>query len=99
MSRARELGDLTPLRELLASFRAWREGDSRTRPEGDPVVHALGIVCNRLEAAIGEAARPHLEMSVHELAKREGVSTSAIYKRARRGRALEIRNGKVRLSA
>lgn len=83
--RRRELGDLRPFRDVLAELEEWEREDRERRGEDD-VVHALGKVRRRLEAALEEAENPQDDLSIEEYAKLKRISVWAAYKRFNRGR-------------
>lgn len=85
------LGDLAPVESILEWLDAWRAHDRERRPEEDPVLHTLDEVHRRLAQAVSEAKNPAAEISVEELAEREGVSVAALYKRRQRGKLPQAR--------
>lgn len=82
----RELGDLTPIREVLGELEAWEGEDLERRGEDDQVVRALRKVRRRLDAAIADAAHPEPVLYIEDYAQLEGIGVWAAYKRYERGR-------------
>lgn len=82
----RVIGDLAPVRHLLAEIGEWEAEDKARRPEGDPVVHVLTEVRRKLEEALDKGADLSAGLTVDEFAALEGVGREAIYMRMRRGR-------------
>lgn len=97
MNRRTELGDLAPIRDTLDWIEEWERTDTARRSGSDPVVRALGDVRKRLAAALAEAVNADLGATPEELARLEGVTRSAIYKRRRRGKLPEAqkRGGRI----
>lgn len=91
----RIIGDLSPVRRLLAELREWEDEDKSRRPEGDPVVHVLSEFRRKLEKAIEQGVDLSEGMTVDEYAELEGVKRDAIYMRMKRGtlRARVVRHG------
>lgn len=79
------LGDLAPVEGVLSWLEARLEDEKTRSAEDDRGVLALREVHRRFAEALVEAKNPAAEISIEELAKREGVSVAAIYKRKQRG--------------
>jgi len=91
------IGDLMPVRGAV-EWLAGRVEEERTRgAEDDRVVLALREVHKRLAEALVEAENPAAEIGLEELAKREGVTLAALYKRRQRGRLPGVRKRAGRL--
>jgi hypothetical protein len=93
-----EIGDLVPLRRMLADLAEWEERvRARPLPEADPVAQALGAVRAQLEEAIEAARDIELDLTTDQYAQVRGLSKSAVYKRLQRGQLPEaqMRGGKL----
>lgn len=77
----REIGDLTPLRELTTALEQWAADDAE---RGQPEDATLSEVRRRLDAALAEAASPVLVVSIAEYAKLQRIDINAAYARWRR---------------
>lgn len=83
---SRDIGDLSPFVDLIAWLQEWRATDAANRPAGDLVVHTLDRVSLRAREALDAARSGAEELTPAEIAKAEGVSRDAIYKRRKRGK-------------
>jgi hypothetical protein len=93
----REIGNLTPVRELLTEIATWEATDAERRPGGDPVVHALTEVRRKLERALKAARNLAEGLSVDEYAATQEIGRDAVYMRLKRkGRIPGYRVEKVR---
>lgn len=96
-----QIGDLVPVKDVLTWVGDRLDQEKELRPADDAAVLTLREVEKRLGEALAAAANPHLTLSPKELAKMEGVSRSAIYKRKSRGKlpqASKTSTGRVRIS-
>jgi excisionase family DNA binding protein len=93
-----EIGDLAPVRSVLAWVEQRIDNDRGRRPDDDPALLVLQEVQKRLEAAIADAGNAELELTVEQLAEMEGVTRAAIYKRRQRGKLdAPRRGGRIRI--
>lgn len=88
-----DLGSLLPFRELLEDLERAIAHDAERRPEDDPAVLANRATKKRLEEALRAAENVELEIDARELARKEGVTPAAIYKRHERGQIVGRKRG------
>lgn len=86
-----ELGDLAPLRAVLAWVGERIEQDRHARPADDPGLLALRAVQQRLDDALANARHADLELSVEQYAAAVGLKPWTVYKQIQRGKLPQAR--------